>query len=710
MSPTAVAALPVGYRMHAIRVSVPASSFNQSFRLSRFCARSRNFRCATHRVVALGRWLLAIGALSLDSVAFASVVESGHTGIWRSTARSGEGITVEILDANRAGMAWFTYNEDGGQRWAFSLGEIVRDGDDAYIAFRDISTVQGGTFGAPYDASTVQVSRVGSATLRFEDCNRGVFAFDAFGQSLSLEYERLTETMAAGCAPVQGIPGKPIQTYAGQSGVWADPGRRGQGFQLQWMPHNQAGLGWYTFDRDGNQFWLTGVGRPENGKIIFDNLITTRGARFGAEFDSADVEVLNWGRLELELDCDSGTARYQSESFGTGEQPLYLLTRSVPVGCPYQRPSLTDLFDIEYTPIPVPASSPGNLRPLFAKGIADDGTIIACGAAEILRFVPGATSWQALPGRVSCGADTPAFISPDGLSIFAPGDDPDGQKPIMRWQTASGWQRLPGRLPFSNEIVYGMSQDGKWLTGESYYSGDPRSYAWKWSESSGQVALTFDGIIPAGTPGGISSNGQSVVGVSLRFASGFPRQLAIRWEGLNPPSRILGPGQQELAIARVCNSDCSLVFGSNWHTYDAAQAVSGDAWYWSPDGRFGYMGQPEGVISPSVIVLDSSSDGSIVTGSYATSLFLGNPPFDLDYDAWVWTQNTGMVSLRPLLDVELQVPGPWQERDAISLTSDGRAILLSGFGTSGGSPSAQYRAGILRLSPKSASAGAEATR
>jgi hypothetical protein len=57
-------------------------------------------------------------------------------------------------------------------------------------------------------------------------------------------------------------------------------------------------------------------------------MYTTRGGVFGAGFDPDTVELLQWGRLELELTCDSGTARFDptETGFAAGELTLIRLT------------------------------------------------------------------------------------------------------------------------------------------------------------------------------------------------------------------------------------------------------------------------------------------------------------------------------------------------------------------------------------------------
>ena len=58
--------------------------------------------------------------------------------------------------------------------------------------------------------------------------------------------------------------------------------------------------------------------------------------RFGDAFDPNDVAELPWGSLELDLDCDGGTARYESSEpgFGQGQLTLVKLTELDGLACP----------------------------------------------------------------------------------------------------------------------------------------------------------------------------------------------------------------------------------------------------------------------------------------------------------------------------------------------------------------------------------------
>lgn len=684
-------------------------------------------------------FLLCFVALLPASASAVSIVESGHTGIWRSPARSGEGITVEILDANRASMAWFTYDESGGQRWAFSVGEIVRDADGAYIEFRDVSTVDGGVFGTAYDPATVQVARVGSATLRFEDCDRAVFSFDAYGQRLSLDYERLTRTMAAGCAPIHGIPGEPIKSYAGQSGVWSDPQRRGQGFQLQWMPNGMAGVGWYTFDHAGNQYWLTGVGHFDDGKIVFPNLISTRGARFGAAFDSADVEVIQWGRLELEVDCESGMARYESNVFGIGEQPVYLLTKAVPVGCPYATPKLTDIYDIEVTELPVEPTEPppataldGSSNVLFSQEVADDGTVVGLrkrvtGLQRRTRFWP--IVWR--PGRTAW-ADHPADLHVS-RSIFVSGDGERLLASVYRGQTsdyvihepvifgAEAADSIAGQLFGTTSKVLGASTAFDFVVGDSLRPSPEGliSVPWIWEVGRGQRELPASDEVPGASALFVGDGGGTVVGSQLAWGDlpGYGpgvinlASFSVSWESDAPPRALRDPAGRYLGSPIGCDARCDVVFGArSWSHLDDTHVLRGaseGAWFRKRSGEVGYLdSNPPPSLGSEVWTYslgDVSGDGGLVVGLYRTPLMDGAMPNGTrGYGALLWSQNTGFVPLDALIEELGQLSG-WPAKYVASISPNGEWLLL----TTGeiyerpgvGSPTIQ-RSAVLRLQKK----------
>jgi hypothetical protein len=321
---------------------------------------------------------LAILAFALFPVlAGAATIGSGYSGMWYDPARNGEGLQLEILDSNRATVYWFTYDDQGDQRWFGGIGQITHDAAGDSIQFPQMYVTQGGKFGPGFNPDDVKFQTVGSVSLTFGDCNTGTFKYTAFGQSQTLPVQRLTQTMGAGCQSINGVPGEPVQAYAGQSGNWYDTSHNGEGFDLQWMSNGQAIVSWYTYDTQGNQAWVMGVGSQQNGAIVFDNLFTTSGPKFGTAFDTTQYQEKAWGTLTLTLNCNGGTAHYASTQpgFGSGDFTLTRLTALQKPACPYVQPKFSDLYSVTWVEIPVPLFTLPNPNIIAAQSIAEDGTI-----------------------------------------------------------------------------------------------------------------------------------------------------------------------------------------------------------------------------------------------------------------------------------------------------------------------------------------------
>jgi len=93
---------------------------------------------------------------------------------------------------------------------------------------------------------------------------------------------------------------------------------------------------WFSYDPQGARRWFFGVGEIRDGKLAFDDVLTTSGGIFGPGFDPASVELTTWGSLELDLNCTSGTATYNSTEagFGAGTLNLVRLTSMDGLDCP----------------------------------------------------------------------------------------------------------------------------------------------------------------------------------------------------------------------------------------------------------------------------------------------------------------------------------------------------------------------------------------
>lgn len=651
-------------------------------------------KLATFSAGALGRLLCALYLLAPFSSALADEfsVNSGLSAHWFNPERSGEGLVLEILSDESALLYWFTYGEEGNQRWLLDVGEI--DGDQ--IMFPELIVTRGGQFGPDFDPDEVAYEVAGEAVLKFSDCNNAEFSYTAFGESATRQMVRLTQTMAAGCQPAHGVPGQPIREYAGQTGSWFDLAHAGEGYTLQWLSHDEALLIWFTFDTDGNQYWMTGLGRHENGRIEFETLQTTTGASFGEAFDADDVEYSDWGSLRLEIECLDGTAQYDSEvsGFGSGEFELTRLSQVASPTCPYKAPSFTDLFEVEYTEIPlvIPPEDPNELvrnGNIELTDIALDGTVVglraASGAeAEVLKWSMGDPQPESKPDRF-WRAD--AFISPDSSLVFATLRKASPDAATSSLSIPAVWTELDSRwLPLIDEdslpqvTIRGISQDGSRIVGRGRRTDDDSSStAWSYSEEAGELFLPLGDGINTATGHAVSNDGKVVVGHQLSTASGFREEYATRWASGREPEILQDNDGNSLGWSFTCNDDCSVIAGSHHGgVVDYSHPHAREPWIWTSGGDVAYLGGlPDAVEDshiPPYLAFDVTNDGSLFVGRY-----LAVDDQNILYSqALIWTQATGLVSVAELLDELGYYDGNWEEMSAVAVSPDGRHVLLGG--------------------------------
>jgi hypothetical protein len=113
------------------------------------------------------------------------------------------------------------------------------------------------------------------------------------------------------------------------SGLWFDPERDGEGFVIEHMEDGRFFVLWYTYDTDGSQMWLVGIGEREGDSVIVE-VQRTRGPRFGATYDPADLVREPWGALRLSFTaCDSAHVDFLSgeAAYGRGSYRLVQLAR-----------------------------------------------------------------------------------------------------------------------------------------------------------------------------------------------------------------------------------------------------------------------------------------------------------------------------------------------------------------------------------------------
>lgn len=98
----------------------------------------------------------------------------------------------------------------------------------------------------------------------------------------------------------------------GVSGVWFDPAKEGQGFELTAIDGGSAVFAWYTYTPTGEAVWLTGVLGEASPGVLRGNLTRYRGMKFGS-FRPEDVGSDTFGSVEVRLNgCDAATVTWDA--------------------------------------------------------------------------------------------------------------------------------------------------------------------------------------------------------------------------------------------------------------------------------------------------------------------------------------------------------------------------------------------------------------
>ncbi len=139
----------------------------------------------------------------------------------------------------------------------------------------------------------------------------------------------------------------PVWVGPSHSGSWYTASRNGEGFALQVLDSGDALVVWFTYPPaggPGQQAWILAQGgRVDGDRIRFDNAFTTRGPRFGAQFDPAQVQILPWGTLEFRFTgCNSGEFTYAGPAaWGSGTREITRLTTLSELECDGSKRRLT---------------------------------------------------------------------------------------------------------------------------------------------------------------------------------------------------------------------------------------------------------------------------------------------------------------------------------------------------------------------------------
>jgi plastocyanin len=121
------------------------------------------------------------------------------------------------------------------------------------------------------------------------------------------------------------------------SGNWFNPAQSGHGFQLEKVNDTTVTAFWFTFDANGNQVWILGVGQIVDNRIEMQ-AVKSRGGRFPPNFDPTQITNPPWGTLTFTFTgCNAGSVAWTSTdpAFTTsGTLALERVTSVVGTTCP----------------------------------------------------------------------------------------------------------------------------------------------------------------------------------------------------------------------------------------------------------------------------------------------------------------------------------------------------------------------------------------
>lgn len=283
------------------------------------------------------------------------------SGSWFVPERSGEGVSLQLLEGGGALIYAFSFDLDGNPLWLFEVGKEF----DQHLNWDRLWETRG-DFG-----DGLRVFESGPAIRAI---GRGLRLDRLEGGAMQFERQFVD---ARGCPPLEEppVPDQPIlcpvfiqsdrfdniqlTRLAGTtcdnrishqwiSGAWFDPERNGEGFAIEIIQDGRAVVYWFTYMPDGSgmQAWMVGMGEasvidsplqapaddsPASVIIEVDDLVQPKGGVWGSDFDPEAIDPVHWGSLTFEFQSDSGSGHVYWDSvledFGSGDHPLVQATR-----------------------------------------------------------------------------------------------------------------------------------------------------------------------------------------------------------------------------------------------------------------------------------------------------------------------------------------------------------------------------------------------
>ncbi|HKJ16650.1 MAG TPA: hypothetical protein VJ984_04815 [Xanthomonadales bacterium] len=255
------------------------------------------------------------------------VPRAKYSGSWFNPDRDGEGFIFEVLD--RPGpdgvgfevvVFWFTYTPDGKQAWMVGTGVV-----EGRLAEVDFQITDGASFGQNFDANDVARKEWGSMRLEFFNCSSAHAQYAGQYGSGQIDLSRLSAIDGLDC---DDPAGQSVDGNATLSGAWFNPARDGQGFIVEVVNESDVLAYWFTYDTDGSQMWMLGLGELDESGNTQISMQRSSGGNFGDRFDPESVQLSDWGEVSIEFgECDEASYSWSApEPYDAGAYNLTRLT------------------------------------------------------------------------------------------------------------------------------------------------------------------------------------------------------------------------------------------------------------------------------------------------------------------------------------------------------------------------------------------------
>lgn len=274
-------------------------------------------------------------------------MQKPQTALYFDPSRDGEGFNFEVLNDDNVLIHWYTFDENGGDKWMLGTNQMIAENA---VLMPELLATTGGVFGDDFDPENVNFVPQGSIEMLF---NAAQLTLGPFGDNLWIQSGKMKYTSPDGVVlrteltpitlplglttPTDAPLVLPVDELNAASviGSWFSADRNGEGFHIQETINGNAVILWYTYDLDGNQKWLIGSGglvneTDDNVQFTFSEVFeVSQGTPFGSAFNPNDIQLSNWGSIEVNLQCTSGTFSYTANdtAYGSGGYDVVPITR-----------------------------------------------------------------------------------------------------------------------------------------------------------------------------------------------------------------------------------------------------------------------------------------------------------------------------------------------------------------------------------------------